>query len=368
MFELELERFIQSHANWRELLQQPPYNITIKDDGKYTLLKYNQITSDFSNQIVRECRGIILCDGAVVCQAFDKFFNYGEPNADEIDWPTARVQTKIDGSLIKLWYMGVEDKWHVSTNGTIDAYKCPLEVNSLISDTFNGEYETYGELFDEAAKNSGLDYSKLNKSRVYIFELVSPYNRIVVKYDRPEIWHIGTRSRLTLKEYDEDIGVQKPKEYYFNSLEDCIEGAKNLTANEEGYVVVDAQWHRVKVKNPTYLMLHRAALNGKVTYSYLIELIRDGEVDEFVTYFPEYKDAIKRIEEKIAELVIQTDRNNAILKREYAKRVFELDKANSNFYFKKMGNQQMDYREYLFSCVKQPDRIVKALGLGEKNE
>lgn len=67
MFELELERFIQSHANWRELLQQPPYNITIKDDGKYTLLKYNQITSDFSNQIVRECRGIILCDGAVVC-------------------------------------------------------------------------------------------------------------------------------------------------------------------------------------------------------------------------------------------------------------------------------------------------------------
>ena len=28
----------------------------------------------------------------------------------------------------------------------------------------------------------------------------------------------------------------------------------------------------------------------------------------------------------------------------------------------------MDYREYLFSCVKQPDKIVKALGLGEKNE
>ena len=43
MFELELEKFIQSHANWRELLQQPPYNITIKDDGEYTLLKYNQI-------------------------------------------------------------------------------------------------------------------------------------------------------------------------------------------------------------------------------------------------------------------------------------------------------------------------------------
>ena len=52
MFELELEKFIQSHANWRELLQQPPYNIAIKDDGEYALLKYNQISSDFSNQIV----------------------------------------------------------------------------------------------------------------------------------------------------------------------------------------------------------------------------------------------------------------------------------------------------------------------------
>ena len=27
MSELELEKFIQSHTNWRELLQQPPYNI-----------------------------------------------------------------------------------------------------------------------------------------------------------------------------------------------------------------------------------------------------------------------------------------------------------------------------------------------------
>lgn len=30
MSELELEKFIQSHTNWRELLQQPPYNIAIK--------------------------------------------------------------------------------------------------------------------------------------------------------------------------------------------------------------------------------------------------------------------------------------------------------------------------------------------------
>ena len=34
----------------------------------------------------------------------------------------------------------------------------------------------------------------------------------------------------------------------------------------------------------------------------------------------------------------------------------------------RIKTQQMDYKEYLFSCVKQPDKIVKALGLGEKKK
>jgi hypothetical protein len=50
--------------------------------------------------IVRESRGVILDeadDWRVVARAFDKFFNYGESGADEIDWGTARVQEKVDG-------------------------------------------------------------------------------------------------------------------------------------------------------------------------------------------------------------------------------------------------------------------------------
>lgn len=46
---------------------------------------------------------------------YKKFFNFGEDCAATIDWNTAKVQEKIDGSLISLyWY---DDSWHISSTG-----------------------------------------------------------------------------------------------------------------------------------------------------------------------------------------------------------------------------------------------------------
>ena len=69
---------MNNNLDWEEILSNPPYSITIKRDGGYILLKYNQFLSDFSNPVVRECRGSIFSlrdDGLYecVCHAFDKF-------------------------------------------------------------------------------------------------------------------------------------------------------------------------------------------------------------------------------------------------------------------------------------------------------
>lgn len=97
---MELIKFINQHDNWKELLQEAPYFLDIKEEDGFTLLKYNQINSDFSQDIVKQCRGIILdSNHKIVCWPFSKFFNWGESNADEIDWSSARVQEKIDGCL-----------------------------------------------------------------------------------------------------------------------------------------------------------------------------------------------------------------------------------------------------------------------------
>ena len=72
-----LLEFIQNNLNdWEEKLSSDPYNLKISRDGPYVMFKYNQFSSDFSNPIVREARGIIFREDNWKCvrRAFDKFF------------------------------------------------------------------------------------------------------------------------------------------------------------------------------------------------------------------------------------------------------------------------------------------------------
>ena len=273
--------FIKKNENWKDLIQKDPYNIIVKENGNYTLLKYNQLSSDFKSPIVRACRGIILDKfNNVVCFPFYKFFNYGEDNADAIDWESAKVQEKIDGSLIKVWY---DYFWHVSTNGSISASEAPL----------NDTGKTYRDLFDEVINS--IDFGKLNKNNTYMFELVSPENQVVVYYPETRIYHIATRDNITFEEIEEDIGVTKPKLYNFNSLDDLIEFSKTLSKDEEGFVVVDKNYNRIKVKSPQYLMAHYLVGNCKFTDERIIDIIKSGEEKEVLTYFPELKKDFDKI-------------------------------------------------------------------------
>lgn len=85
---MHLLNFILNNKNWESILTTFPYNLNIVRDDNYIMFKYNQIASDFSLDIVKESRGVIFDERnwKVVCQPFNKFFNYNEPNAAEINW------------------------------------------------------------------------------------------------------------------------------------------------------------------------------------------------------------------------------------------------------------------------------------------
>lgn len=95
---IKLVKFIKEHNNWEEILTNEPYCLKISRDDGFILFKYDQINSDFSLDIVKEARGIILREDTleIVCFPFTKFFNVDEQYADTIDWNTAQVQEKID--------------------------------------------------------------------------------------------------------------------------------------------------------------------------------------------------------------------------------------------------------------------------------
>jgi hypothetical protein len=296
---LKLIEFIKSNLNWEQKLHEKPYYITVKRKDKFILFNYSQIDSDFYKQLVRECRGIILEEETLipVCVPFYKFGNYGEGYVDKIDWNTARVQDKIDGSIIKLW--NYDNNWNVSTNRIIDAKDVDLIDIS--------EYKNYYDLFMQAVENAGLSFNVLDPKYTYMFELTSPFNRVVVPHREIKIIHIGTRNNQTLQEINIDIGIEKPREYNFNSLEECIQIASELPFTEEGYVIVDNKWNRIKIKSPAYVVVHHLKNNGIVTKKRVLELIIKNEQGEFLNYYPEYINIFNEVEEKLNIFILDMD-------------------------------------------------------------
>ena len=222
--------------NWEEVLQQSPYFINIKKEDDYVLLKYNQLFSDFSNEIVRECRGAIFRKQGgrwiCVCRAFNKFCNYGESYAPKINWENAAVVEKIDGSLIKCFYDN--DEWHIATNGQIDAFKISI----------NDEGLTFGDLVLKALGGQE-QFSKLtyllDHNFTYMFELVSPMTQVVIPYPNTELYYLGARDMITMREdrlKDNSImakfGIKQPKYYAtIHDIDECIRSANEMSKDNE---------------------------------------------------------------------------------------------------------------------------------------
>jgi hypothetical protein len=298
---LKVLEFIKGHKDWEELLSQAPYFIKISRDEMFgkrlIMLKYNQLDSDFNEEIVRECRGLILDEDSLepVCVPFFKFGNYGESYCPEIDWESAVILEKRDGSLIKVVKLG--EDYLISTNGCIDAFK------AMMPDDILCPYKSYGDLFMKAMGNR---LSSLKEGFTYMFELTSPYNRVVVPYDELEIALIGIRDNKSLQEQlicnSIELPFKLPKRYMFNTLEECIKSAHSLPYSEEGYVVVDKHFNRVKIKSLEYVNVHHLRGEGAMTEKRILDIIRQNEIAEYLIYFPEYKELFDEYKRKVDDL------------------------------------------------------------------
>ena len=330
--------FISEHDNWEELLALKCVKVKRKDNLAIFNYELNMgidlgINIDFLDPVVRECRGIIvdLDTNKIVCHPFDKFGNYTEYYADDIDWSTARVQDKIDGSLIKLyWYNG---KWNWATNGMIDAEDAP---------TNSSRYKTYLELIKSAINYKNIPFYTLDKECTYMFELTSPENRVVIEYNYTQLWHIGTRHNKTGIEFNLDIGIVKPSEYSLKSLDDCVKAVEKLNKYDrcdyEGFVVVDSNYHRVKIKSMAYLTVHRLKDSGNnLTKKRMIELIvTNANVDKLCSDFPNeacviywYKYQMAKLERDVASYI--TFARSLWEEYEHDRRAFALQIKNDKF-------------------------------------
>lgn len=348
MYKIELRDFILSHDNWEELLTAEPYYLKISRDDGYIMFKYNQVFSDFNIPLVREARGIIFreSDWECVCHPFNKFGNYGESYCPEINWETASVQEKVDGSLIKFWY---DNGWYISTNGTIDAFKANLN---------DVKYQNFGQLVIDAIRNvfpyEHDFFNMLDPKCTYMFELVSPYNRVVIPYDETKLYFLGIRDmddgeEWNPEESDLSMFFSIPKRYPLHSLADVQKAANALPWDQEGYVVCDVNFNRVKIKSPSYVMAHYARNNNTISTERLMQIVLNGEQEEFLIYASDYADELREIEEAMHNIASKSvESMKAIFGAVY-------EFANRGEYAREVMKYPAYMKDFLFRCF--DDRI-----------
>lgn len=309
---LELQKFLMEHPDdYEDILTQKPYCLKIKYDDNMVLFKYDQVNSDFHEPIVREARGIILENKTwkILRLAFYKFFNYGEELAPKnLNWVLASGTEKIDGSLMSVfWYNG---HWRLASNGTIDAFKAMVSVFDAMG-TLTDEKISFGEIFESVMPLSAFEDFNMDINVCYTFELTSPKTQVVIKYDKPGLHIISARYMNTLiEEYypakllpDEMIEkyhIQIPQRVQCGNMDEYRKFVDEMGDDHEGIVVFDGI-ERVKMKTSEYLVRHYYKCNG-VNLERLANVVTANEDSEFLSYFPEYEESVKKLHKYVDRL------------------------------------------------------------------
>lgn len=309
-------------------------------------LNYDQIKSPKMHRIVLECRSLVITWNndknlfEVVSRSFDRFFNVGE-TALELNIQDCYCVDKIDGSLISVFYY--EGKWLYRTRSMImpeQNMTTPCGVS-------------WKELIEQTIK---IDKLPLQPENTYIFELTSPENRGVTRYDKRQAYLLGVRENATGAytdrykgvDYFVDNGILYPNVYLFDTQEELKGFVESLPNLQEGVVIYDnTDTPIMKLKSSVYLISHRLrgdCLNSKR----IMDLIFMNEQDEYLAIFPEDRPKFDVYLIALGRLVLEFEHywrhhRNIESQKEYALKVKELPVAT--LLFSKRQNLDLTFRE-----------------------
>ena len=252
-----------------------------------------------------EARGIVLDSKNkwnVVAKGFDRFFNVGEiPQHEDFNWRRFDCTTKEDGSLILVYFY--RDEWHVNTSGSFGL------------STPEGYKGTWQDLFWEYSGNLRGKLLRTSQAYTLIFELCTPVNKVVRRYENPGIFLIGVNSisqqyseviefgRGDVESIADTLGCRVVDRHIFNSKSKLEEWLLEKEAEDptfEGVVIRDHRKIRCKWKTKSYTTLHHLFDNGNVILpKNLVNIVMGGEYSEVSTNIPEVKPALDEVSEVI---------------------------------------------------------------------
>jgi len=304
-------------------------------------LNYNQITSTDSDPLAQQCRGLILSNGSsllenskmidgranfshicpgstkILAYPMDRFFNYGQGSCAPINWNDSELKTfeKLDGTLCIVYFDSIINEWHVATRSVPEA-DIPL---------LNPEY-TFRTLFERGLKNVGnvsfFEFVRgLDPEKTYCYELTSPWNRVVVRYDDTKITLLAVRNNVTklesLPEKEGGSFVYVPVVQYYDlgTIEKVVDFV-NLQnpMDHEGIVLRDSKYNRIKVKNASYVAYSKARDSLAKSPRACLELVINEKADDVMPYMPnEIAENLKKIQLALANYLRTYDLSYQLL-------------------------------------------------------
>jgi RNA ligase len=224
--------------------------------------------------VTRQCRGLIYETRTlrVVARPFPKFFNYGEPNAPELDLDAPAVVTdKMDGSLGILYPS--PPGFSVATRGSFTSEQA-LHATKVWRDRYDG-WSPHDDL-------------------TYLFEIVFAANRVVCDYgETDDLFLLAILDTETHEPIPFDVSFYpgpRVQTYDYSTLAEALEAEPR--PNAEGYVVYFPETSdRVKIKQPDYVALHRILTGTNARHVYEFAAVR--ACSEAVTRLAEGRDAGK---------------------------------------------------------------------------
>lgn len=320
-FELLLVREYLKDHTFQQLEDEHGVCARPNATGDKYALNYDQILAKSGNRVAEQCRGLVIRPlhfkriresknwkdvvvgyTEVLAWPMNRFYNFGDAACAPVDWSDhdLRVYEKVDGTCIIAYWDALHDRWHCGTRSVPEA-DLPINVGNLeIGDmTFSQLFlkaliatreETSGKPVDWEV--DGIDkVVHLNKELTYVFELVSPWNQIVVQYEQPRVYLLAARNTVTGKEIPiESLRLQhvlRPKTWHIKDVAtlSCFVDAAN-PSQCEGAVVCDSQFRRMKVKNKSYVLAHKSKDTVTSSVRNALECVILEKVDDIAPLVP----------------------------------------------------------------------------------
>jgi len=294
-----------------------------------------------------EMRGLTinLENPKLIFPSIHKIFNYKENIlTTDYEFEDIEIREKLDGSLIQpIIY---KDKIIFKTKGTFNSYQAEL-ANKLLDDNLKkfilDMYYEYG-------------YYPL-------FELVSPDNQIVVKYNDSKLvliqlrnlWNLKYIPYYKLEQYANKYKIPYAKiQLLSNKSKNKLLELANTLIGIEGWVIQKTFNEKytdfIKLKTKWYLDLHHIMSPDNLMPHKVIEMILNEEIDDVLSQLAENSPKRKEIEDIIHKIgyYIKTIYNDII---ETIQNNKELFKNNPKAFVDLVNNK--DYKQIIFKHIRK---------------